>query len=67
MLKAQIKSTTTKELDEKVCGRLKKHNKVVMCGRYCYYAHIIMSEQSSKGYLSIIHDKMDKQRLQFQG
>ena len=31
-----------------------------MCGRYCYYAHRIMSEQFPKEYLSIIHDKMDK-------
>ena len=31
-----------------------------MCGRYCYYAHRIMSERYPKEYLSIIHDKMEK-------
>ena len=60
MLKAQMKTTTTKELEEKAQARLKKHNKIVMCGRYCYYAHRIMSERYPKEYLSIIHDKMDK-------
>jgi hypothetical protein len=60
MLKAQMKSTTTKELEEKARGRLNKHNKIVMCGRYCYYAHRIMSARFPKEYLSIIHDKMDK-------
>jgi hypothetical protein len=60
VLKAQMKSATTKELEEKARGRLKKHNKIVMCGRYCYYAHRIMSERFPKEYLSIIHDKMDK-------
>jgi hypothetical protein len=44
MLKAQMKSTTTKELEEKARGRLNKHKKIVMCGRYCYYAHRIMLE-----------------------
>ena len=33
-----------KELEEKERARLKKHNNIFMCGRYCYYAHIIMSE-----------------------
>jgi len=33
VLKAQMKSKTTKELEEKARGRLKKHNKIVMCGR----------------------------------
>ena len=60
VLKAQMKTTTTKELEEKARARLKKHNKIVMCGRYCYYAHRIMSERYPKEYLSIIHDKMDK-------
>ena len=60
MLKAQMKSTTTKELEERARGRLNKHNKTVMCGRYCYYAHRIVSERFPKEYLSIIHDKMDK-------
>ena len=55
-----MKLATTKELEEKARGRLKKHNKIVMCGRYCYYAHRIMSEQFPKEYLSIIHDKMEK-------
>ena len=59
-VESMMKSTTTKELVEKAQGRLNKHNKTVMCGRYCYYAHIIMSEQFPKEYLSIIHDKMDK-------
>ena len=39
---------------------MKKHNKIVMCGKYCYYAHKIMSERYPKEYLRIIHDKMDK-------
>ena len=43
VLKAQMKTSTTKELEEKAWARLKKHNKIVMCGRYCYYAHRIMS------------------------
>ena len=60
MLKARMKTTTTKELEEKERARLKKHNKIVMCGRYCYYAHKIMSEWYPKEYLSIIHDKMEK-------
>ena len=60
VLKAQMKSATTKELEERARGRLNKHNKTIMCGRYCYYAHIIMSEWFPKEYLSIIHDKMDK-------
>ena len=60
MLKAHMKTSTTKELEEKAWARLKKHNKIVMCGRYCYYAYKIMSEQYPKEYLSIIHDKMDK-------
>ena len=55
-----MKTTTTKELEEKEQIRLRKHNKIVMCGRYFYYAHIIMSERYPKEYLSIIHDKMDK-------
>ena len=55
-----------KELEEKERARLKKHNKIVMCGIYCYYAHRIMSEWYPKGYLSIIHDNMDKKRLQSQ-
>ena len=55
-----MKSATTKELEEKARGRLTKHNKIVMCGRYCYYAHRIMSERFPKEYLSIIHNKMDK-------
>ena len=33
-----------------------------MCGIYCYYAHRIMSEWYPKGYLSIIHDNMDKKK-----
>ena len=60
MLKAQMKSVTTKELEEKERDRLNKHDKTVMCGRYCYYAHKIMSERFPREYLSIIHDKMDK-------
>jgi len=60
VLKAQMKSATTKELEEKARARLNKHNKIVMCGRHCYYAHRIMSERFPKEYLSIIHDKMDK-------
>lgn len=60
VLKAQMKSTTTKELEEKAQGRLKKHKKIFMCGIYCYYAHRIMLEQFPKEYLSIIHDKMEK-------
>jgi hypothetical protein len=60
MLKAHMESTTTKDLEEKARGRLNKHNKSVMCGRYCYYAHKIMSKQFPKEYLSIIHEKMDK-------
>ena len=60
VLKAQMKTTTTKELEEKARARLTKHNKIVMCGRYCYYAHRIMSNQYPKEYLSIIHDKMEK-------
>jgi hypothetical protein len=60
VLKAHMKSTTIKELEEKARGRLNKHNKIVMCGRYCYYSHRIMSERFPKEYLSIIHDKMDK-------
>jgi hypothetical protein len=60
MLKAQMKLATTKELEERARSRLNKHNKIVMCGRYCYYAHIIMSEQFPKEYLSIIHDEMEK-------
>jgi hypothetical protein len=60
VVKAQMKSTTTKELEEMARGRLNSHNKTVMCGRYCYYAHRIMSERFPKEYLSIIHDKMDK-------
>lgn len=60
VLKAQMKLATTKEMEEKAQGRLNKHNKIVMCGRYCYYAYRIMSEQFPKEYLSIIHDKMDK-------
>lgn len=59
-LKSHMKPTTTKELEENEQGRLDKHNKIVMCGRYCYYDHRIMSEQIPKEYLSIIHDKMDK-------
>ena len=55
-----MKSVTTKELEEKERDRLNKHDKTVMCGRYCYYAHKIMSEWYPKEYLSIIHDKMDK-------
>ena len=55
-----MKKTTTKELEEKERARLKKQNKIVMCGIYCYYAHRIMSERYPKEYLSIIHDKMDK-------
>ena len=51
-----------KELEEKERARLKKHNKIVMCGIYCYYAHRIMSEWYPKGYLSIIHDNMDKKK-----
>jgi hypothetical protein len=38
MLKPQMKSTSTKELEEMAQGRLNTHNKTVMCGRYCYYA-----------------------------
>ena len=60
VLKAQMKTSITKELEEKARARLKKHNKIVMCGRYCYYAYKIISEQYPKEYLSIIHDKMDK-------
>ena len=45
VLKAQMKTSTTKELEEKARARLKKHNNIVMCGRYCYYAHIIMLER----------------------
>jgi len=60
VLKAHMKSTTTKELDEKARTRLNKHNKIVMCGRHCYYAHRIMLEWYPKEFLSIIHDKMDK-------
>ena len=52
-----------KELEEKERARLKKHNKIVMCGRYCYYAHIIMLEWYPKEYLSIIHDKIDKTKI----
>ena len=55
-----MKITTTKELEEKARARLKKHNKIVMCGRYCYYAHRIMSEWYTKEYFIIIHDKMVK-------
>ena len=64
MLKAQMKTTTTKELEEKERARLTKHNKIVMCGIYCYYAHRIMSKRYPKEYLRIIHDKMAKHRLQ---
>ena len=60
LLKAQMKAMTTKELEEKARARLKKHNKIVMCGRYLYYSHKIMSTQYPKEYLSIICDKMDK-------
>ena len=60
VLKAQMKSTTTKELEEKARGRLDTHNKNVMCGIYCYYAHKIMLERFRREYLNIIHDKMDK-------
>ena len=60
MLKAQMKTLTTKELEEKERARLKKHNKIFMCGRYFYYAHRIMSDQFPREYLRIIHDKMDK-------
>ena len=55
-----MNSSTTKELEEKERGRLNKHNKTIMCRRYYYYAHIIMSEWFPREYLSIIHDKMDK-------
>ena len=60
VLKAQTKTTTTKELEYKARSRLKKFNHIVMSGRYCYYAHRIMSEWFPREYLSIIHDKMDK-------
>ena len=55
-----MKTSTTKELEEKARARLKKHNKIVMHGRYCFYSHIIMLDWYPKEYLSIIHDKMDK-------
>ena len=64
VLKAQMKTMTTKEMEEKAWARLKKHNKIVMCGRYCYYSHIIMLEWYPKEHLSIIHDKIDKKILQ---
>lgn len=51
---------TTKELEENAQARLKKHNTIVMCGRYCYYDHKIMSGRHPKEYLSIICDKIDK-------
>ena len=57
-----MKSTSTKELEEKARGRINKHNNIVMCGRYCYYAHRIMPEWFPREYLSIIHDKMDKKK-----
>ena len=60
VLKEQMNSSTTKELEEKERGRLNNHNKTIMCGRYCYYDHRIMSERYPKEYLSIIHDKMEK-------
>lgn len=66
MLKAQMKSESTKELEEKAWGSLNKHNKIVMCGKYFYYAHIIMLERVPKEYLSIIHDKMDKTKTSIQ-
>jgi hypothetical protein len=47
-------------LEEKTRVILKKHNKDVMCGKYCYYAHRVMSEWFPKEYLSIIHDKIEK-------
>jgi hypothetical protein len=47
-------------LEEKERVIMKKHNKDVMCGKYFYYAHIVMSEWFPKEYLSIIHDKMEK-------
>ena len=59
-VESTMKSATTKELEETACARLNKHNKIVMCGRHCYYSHRIMSERFPKEYLSIIHDKMDK-------
>jgi hypothetical protein len=34
VLKAQMKSATTKELEEMARGILNSHNKIVMCGRY---------------------------------
>jgi hypothetical protein len=43
MFKAQMESTTTKGLEEKAQAKSKKHNNIVMYGRYCYYAHKIMS------------------------
>jgi len=60
VLKAQMKSPTKKELEERARSRLKKPNKIVMFGRYRYYTHRIMSEKFPKEYLSVIHDKMDK-------
>ena len=56
----RVESTYEDNDYKKARARLKKHNKIVMCGRYCYYAHKIMWEQYPKEYLSIIHDKMDK-------
>ena len=72
MLKAQMKTVTTKELVEKTRARLKKHNKIVMCGRYCYYAHIIMESifltsqiqwclfKITKGMSNIIHKNVER-------
>ena len=60
MLTSQMNKRTTKEMEEKARARLKKHKKIVMCARYFYYAHRIMSERYPKKYLNIIHDKMDK-------
>jgi hypothetical protein len=47
-------------LEEKARVILKKHNKDVMCGKYCYYAHRVRSKWFPNEYLSIIHDKMEK-------
>jgi hypothetical protein len=33
-----------------------------MCGKYCYYAHRVMSEWFPKEYLRIIHDKIEKNK-----
>ena len=54
-----------KRAGNKARARLKKCINIVMCGRYCYYAHIIMPERYPKEYLSINHDKME-QRLKSQ-